>query len=505
MNGKVTKTTRASARQRGAAFRLQRCVAVILLLFFSPAALLAQPALDRVRRSGELRIGTDATYPPFETAEGGQYTGFDIDLGNAVAREVGVKARFVNASFDGIFPALQNGTFDAVISSVTITPERSASMLFSDPYYDSGQLIVVNQDRQGISSPDDLKGKQVGVQINTTAQVDLEKREGVKVAKYNTIDLALLDLQNKRIDAVVIDAPVAKYMIFQSFHDLKTVGRRFTDEKFGIALAQGSDDLLLEINKALKKIKETGEYDRIHEKWFGEAAERAAQQEAQRTKPKVFDLGIVRRTLTFFMRGVWLTAKLAMLSLGLGLPIGLLLALMRVQSSRLIKAPAALYVEIMRGTPLLVQILFIYFVLPYFGIYLPAFISGIIALTLNSAAYISEIFRAGILSIEVGQMEAARSLGMTYSQAMRRIILPQTFRRVVPPLTNEGIALLKDSSLVSVIGLTELARTGQELASHYAAPLTIWPVVAIFYLILTFPLTRVAEYLERRWRPVTRS
>ena len=100
-------------------------------------------------------------------------------------------------------------------------------------------------------------------------------------------------------------------------------------------------------------------------------------------------------------------------------------------------------------------------------------------------------------------MEAARSLGMTYSQAMRRIILPQTFRRVVPPLTNEGIALLKDSSLVSVIGLTELARTGQELASRYAAPLTIWPVVAIFYLILTFPLTRAAEYLERRWRPFT--
>jgi His/Glu/Gln/Arg/opine family amino acid ABC transporter permease subunit len=485
--------------------RLRGLVAVVMLLVFSPSAVLAQSALERVRQSGELRIGTDATYPPFETAEGGQYSGFDIDLGTAIARELGVKPRFINAAFDGIFPALQNNIFDAVMSSVTITPERSVSMLFSDPYYDSGQLIVVNQDRQGITTPDDLKGKSVGVQINTTAQFDLEKREGGKVAKYNTIDLALLDLRNRRIDAVVIDAPVAKYMIFQSFRDLKTVGRRFTDEKFGIALAQDSDDLRLEINKALKKIKETGEYDRIHEKWFGEAAERAAAEEAQRTKPKVFDLGIVRKTVFLFLRGVWLTARLALLSLGLGLPVGLVLALMRVQSSRLIAAPAALYVEIMRGTPLLVQILFIYFVLPYFGIYLPAFTSGVIALTLNCAAYISEIFRAGIVSIDVGQMEAARSLGMTYSQAMKRIILPQTFRRVVPPLTNEGIALLKDSSLVSVIGLTELARTGQELASRYAAPLTIWPVVAIFYLLLTFPLTRVAEYLERRWRTVTRS
>jgi lysine-arginine-ornithine-binding protein len=483
----------------------RRFATVLFLLFAFQMAAFGQSSLDRVRKSGELRVGTDATYPPFESAEGGEFSGFDIDLANAIARELGVKARFINASFDGIFPALQNGIFDIVISSVTITPERSASMLFSDPYYDSGQLIAVNQDRQGIATPDDLKGKTIGVQINTTAQFELEKKDGVTVNKYNTIDLALLDLRNHRIDAVVGDAPVLKYMIFQSFRELKTVGRRFTDEKFGIAMAQNSEDLQQEINKALKKIRETGEYDRIHEKWFGEVAERAAEQQSQLTKPKVFDLSIIRRTFWVFLRGVWLTARLALLSLGLGLPIGLLLALMRVQSSRLIAAPAAVYVEVMRGTPLLVQILFIYFVLPYFGVYLPAFTSGVIALTLNSAAYISEIFRAGILSIDVGQMEAARSLGMTYSQAMQKIILPQTFRRVVPPLTNEAIALLKDSSLVSVIGLTELARTGQELASRYAAPLTIWPVVAVFYLLLTFPLTRVAEYLERRWRPVTRS
>jgi ABC-type amino acid transport system permease subunit len=153
----------------------------------------------------------------------------------------------------------------------------------------------------------------------------------------------------------------------------------------------------------------------------------------------------------------------------------------------------------------MVQILFIYFVLPSVGVNLPAYTSGILALTLNAGAYISEIIRAGIVSIDAGQMEAARALGMDYWQAMRRVILPQTFRRVVPPLTNESIALLKDSSLVSVIGLTELARTGQELASRHAAPLTIWPLVAVIYLILTLPLTRVAEYLEQRWKPITRS
>lgn len=485
-----------------------RCIAAALLLLALlqiSALAQSQSTLQRVRQTGTLRLGTDATYPPLEYVENGQFAGFEIDLATAIARELGARPEFINASFDGIFPALQNGSFDAVISSVTITPERSAQMLFSDPYYDSGQLIAVRQGTQGIERPEQLVGKRVGVQINTTAQIDLEKRTGVNVAVYNTIDLAMLDLKNGRIDAVVGDAPVLRFMIRQSFRELQTVGRRFTDEKFGIAFAQSSDDLRRAVNAALWRIQDSGEYDRIHEKWFGEVAERTAEQAATTTRAKVFDTGLVRKTWQLFLKGVWLTAKLAFLSLLLGLPIGLMLSLARVQSSRLLAAPAAVYVEVIRGTPLLVQILFIYFVLPLFGIHLPAFTSGVIALTLNSAAYISEIFRAGILSIDVGQMEAARALGMTYAQAMRRIILPQTFRRVVPPLTNEGIALLKDSSLVSVIGLTELARTGQELASRYAAPLTIWPIVALFYLLLTFPLTRVAEYLERRWRPITRS
>src|SRR5438045_144821 len=119
----------------------RRFASLLLLIFAFQVSAFSQGTLDRVRKSGELRVGTDATYPPFESAEGGDFSGFDIDLANAIARELGVKARFINASFDGIFPALQNGTFDVVMSSVTVTPERSASMLFSDPYYDSGQLI----------------------------------------------------------------------------------------------------------------------------------------------------------------------------------------------------------------------------------------------------------------------------------------------------------------------------------------------------------------------------
>lgn len=480
---------------------VRRFAFTFVLLLSTQFPALAQSALERVRNGGVLRIGTDATYPPLESMEDGEFKGFEMDLGRAIARELNARPEFINTPFDAIFPSLQNGSFDVVISSVTITPERSATMLFSDSYLTAGQMIAVRNDTQGIEKPEDLRGKRVGVQIGTTAQTDFEKREGVEVTVYPTIDLAMLDVRNQRIDAVVGDAPVLKYKIFQSYGDLKTVGRRFTDEKFGVVLPQESNDLRRAVNAALWRIVDSGEYDRIHRQWFGEAAE----QETGAKIAKAFDFALVKRIWPLFLAGAWMTARLAFLSLLLGLPIGLLLALARVQRSRILSVPAAIYVELIRGTPLLVQVLFIYFVLPSYNIYLSAFTSGVIALTLNSAAYIAEIFRAGILSIDVGQMEAARSLGMSNAQAMRRIILPQTFRRVVPPLTNEGIALLKDSSLVSLMGLMELTRVGQDQASRYAAPLTIWPMVAIFYLLLTFPLTRIAEYLERRWKTVTRS
>jgi His/Glu/Gln/Arg/opine family amino acid ABC transporter permease subunit len=462
--------------------------------------LLAQSALDRVRASGRLRVGIDATYPPFGIAEGGELTGFDVDIARSIARELGIEAELINASFDGAFAALQNGNFDVVISAVTITPERRATLLFSDPYIAAGQQIMVRGDSV-ITGPDNLAGRTVGVQVNTTAQFAMEKRPGVTIAKYNTIDLALLDLQNGRVDAVASDGPVLRYMVRSNFPGLKAAGAEYTDEQFGVVLARTSDDLRRAVNAALWRMQESGEYARIYGKWFGQGAE----QEHATLSAHAFDTTIIARTWSFFVRGVWMTAVMAVSSLLFGLPLGVCLALARVQSNRLVATSAAIYVEVMRGTPLLVQILFVYFVLPSVGINLPAYTSGILALTLNAAAYISEVIRAGILSIDAGQMEAARALGMSYRQAMRRIILPQTFRRVVPPLTNEGIALLKDSSLVSVIGLTELARTGQELASRYAAPLTIWPLVALLYLALTFPLTSVADYLERRWRPVTRA
>ncbi|HEU4753282.1 MAG TPA: amino acid ABC transporter permease [Armatimonadota bacterium] len=208
--------------------------------------------------------------------------------------------------------------------------------------------------------------------------------------------------------------------------------------------------------------------------------------------------------LPLLLQGARLTVILTAWALLLGIPAGLLVALARISPYRVLRAPATAYVEVVRGTPLLMQIYVIYFVLPAAGLSLPALVAGIAALSLNSAAYIAEIFRAGIESIDPGQMEAGRSLGMDYRAAMRWVILPQTVRRVLPPLTNEAVALLKDSSLVSVVALSELMRVGKELASNSGSPVTIYLAVALLYLAMTLPLTHLVRVLERRWQPVGR-
>jgi His/Glu/Gln/Arg/opine family amino acid ABC transporter permease subunit len=468
-------------------------LAALLVGVATPAS--AQDTLAEIRRTGELRIGTDATYPPFEQKVGDRFEGFDIDLGDAIARRLGAKASWINISFDGIFAALVRKKYDLIISDVVTTPERRKVVAFSDPYYRAGQILAVRKENTTIHSPQDLKGKLVGVQLNTTAQFALEKIGGISLRKYNSIDLALQDLTNGRTAAVAADLPAVRAMIKQNFGELKTTGDLFTDEHYCVVLRQEDVSLRQAVNAALADIRASGEYDQLYRRWLAEPGEDREAGRSGLPEP----LGLILRVSPVLLRGLAWTVQLTLLALLFGIPIGLAGALARLSRFRPLSLLAGAYVEVIRGTPLLVQIFFIYFVLPRVGISLPEFATAIVALSVNTGAYVTEIFRAGIQSIDVGQMEAARSLGMTYGLAMRRVILPQAFRRVLPPLTNEAIALLKDSSLVSIMGMTELTRTGQELASRFAQPMAIWPAVALLYLALTLPLTRLAYLLENRW------
>ena len=211
-----------------------------------------------------------------------------------------------------------------------------------------------------------------------------------------------------------------------------------------------------------------------------------------------FDVGVVLSQSDVILRAALVTISLALLAEVLGIVLGLFLALMKISGSRLLNLPAQVYIDVFRGTPLLVQITIIYFTPSSIGIRPESlFFAGLVALTLNSAAYVAEIFRAGIQSIDKGQMEAGRASGLSYAQTMRYILVPQAFRRSIPPLTNEFVTLIKDTSLVSVIGLVELLRAAQEIqAQTFNSSALI--AAALIYLAICLPLIYLANALERR-------
>ena len=210
---------------------------------------------------------------------------------------------------------------------------------------------------------------------------------------------------------------------------------------------------------------------------------------------------LMAQAMPLLLMGAGVTVKITAISVLLGILIGLFIGIARISTNRVIHLIAAVYVDFLRGTPLLVQIFLVYFALPVVtGQRIDPFLAAIAACSINSSAYVAEIFRAGIQSIDAGQMEAGRSLGMTWTQTMRYIIVPQAARRVIPPLGNEFIALLKDSSLVSVIGFEELTRRGQLIIARTYASLEIWICVAIIYLIMTVSISRLVSWLERRYQ-----
>ncbi|MBO5659300.1 MAG: amino acid ABC transporter permease [Duodenibacillus sp.] len=214
-----------------------------------------------------------------------------------------------------------------------------------------------------------------------------------------------------------------------------------------------------------------------------------------------FDFSLITSSFPLLLQGALVTLQITALAVGLGLVLGLIAALAQLSKFGILRILAKVYVDFIRGTPLLVQIFIIYFALPVIiGHRIDPFVAAVAACSINSGAYVAEIFRAGIQSIEQGQMRAGLSLGMTWAQTMRFIILPQAFKRIIPPLGNEFIAMLKDSSLVSVIGFEELTRSGQLVIAETYGSLEIWTAVALLYLVMTLSITRLVGYLEKRFR-----
>ena len=468
--------------------------------------------ISPIKAQTVLKVGTEPAFPPFEmqAPDGKGFTGFDIDLFKAIGEEAGLEIQFQSMPFDGLIPALQSQTIDAAISGMTITAERGQTVDFARPYFQSGLAIAVKKERKGeINSFDDLENKKVAVAIGTTGAQEAKKIPGVELSTFDNSAIALQELSNGKVDAVVNDAPVTNYAIkIGNLDSIEVVGELLTEEYYGIALPKGSPHLE-KINDALDELLKTDRYRDIYQKWFaGEPPKLPLVAPALEGDAAAFSIVSMLPTLLY---GAGITILLTAFSVFFGTIGGTLLATASISDFKPLGWLTRIYIDFFRGTPLLVQIFMIYFGIPSLlqGMGLDfsfnRFAAAVTALSLNSAAYLAEIIRGGIQSIDQGQWEASQSMGMGWTQTMRHVIFPQAFRRMLPPLGNEFITMIKDTSLVAIIGFEELFRQGQLMVATTYRSFQIYAAVALVYLILTFIASRIFSWLEKRLNPVRRA
>lgn len=499
---------------------------LVLLGFCLAIILAATPIHSQTPTVAVLKVATEPTFPPFEmqSEDGTGLQGFDIDLMNAIGAVMGVTIEFEGLPFDGIIPALQSNTIDAAISGITITAERAQSVAFSSPYFKAGLAIAVRENNTDIDSFEDLENRKIAVQIGTTGAMEAQKIPNANIIEFDSAVLTLQELVNGKVDAVVNDGPVTLYAIKEAgLKGVKVVGELVTEEFYGIAFPQNSPNQQL-VNNGLFRILENGQYKSIYQKWFagdppqlpliapamiGSVTPTTGTVEVpDQPVSTTGQQSVFMQLITKLPQGALLTIILTSFSVFFGLIGGSLIAFGLISPSKILRILCRFYVEFFRGTPMLVQLFIIYFGLPalFQGIglqwSLDRFPAAIAALSLNVAAYLAEIIRGGIQSIDPGQWEACQSLGMNPIQTMQEVIFPQAFRRILPPLGNEFITLIKDTSLTAVIGFVELFRQGQLIVASTYQAFEVYIMVALFYLLLTSVTSFIFKYLEKRMDPL---
>jgi len=485
-----------------------------LLALSSLAALLHAPAFaQELVWAADAEGGAPYTFPnPRNPAE---MIGFETDLADALAARIARKPRFVQNQWDGLVPGLERGEYDIVMNGLEITAERAARINFSNPYFYSTLTITLRLDENRINRAEDLRGKTVGVLKVTFAEKYVAGLGNVTIRSYDGQVQPYIDLALGRLDAVVMDTPIALY--YAAGPQVKNIELTSARMAFGAGIRKTDTDLLQQINTALESMKRDGTLRKIYTDWgiYNAATAQAfgdPEPVSNENSPRYRDyLNAIRteRTLTerldqyrqflpLLLRGALVTLEISTLAMAVAIGLGLILAVSRVFGPPVLAWPVTAFIEVIRGTPLLIQLFIIFYGLPAIGIRFSPLWAAVIGLGLNYAAYEAENYRAGIQSIPRGQYDAALALGLSRAQTLRKIVLPQAVRLVIPPVTNDFIALLKDSSLVSVITMVELTKMYGQLAATNYDYIGIGLLTAGIYFLMGLPIARLSRLLEAR-------
>lgn len=448
-------------------------------------------------------IASDSSFAPFVFQNSSnQYTGIDMDLIKAIAKDQGFEIEITNPGFDAAINAVQSGQADGMIAGMSVTDARKETFDFSDSYYTANTILGVKESST-ISSYEDLNGKTVGVKNGTASQTFLTENQskyGYKIKTFADGSSMYDSLNTGAVDAVMDDEPVLKYSISQG-QKLKTPIEGTPIGETAFAVKKGSNPELIEMfNNGLANLKASGEFQKILDKYL--ATDSTSESS---TVDETTIWGLLKNNYKQLLSGLGITLSLALISFAIAIVIGIIFGMFSVSPYKSLRLISEIFVDVIRGIPLMILAAFIFWGVPNFiesltGQQSPIndFVAGTIALSLNSAAYIAEIVRGGIKAVPIGQMEASRSLGISYSKTMRKIVLPQATKLMLPNFVNQFVIALKDTTIVSAIGLVELFQTGKIIIARNYQSFKMYAILAVFYLVIITLLTRLAKRLEKR-------
>jgi polar amino acid transport system substrate-binding protein len=470
-----------------------------------------------VAKPGELSWGGDlqggAPYVFEDEKQPGKIRGFEVDIADALARRLGLRARFAQNDWSNLVPALERGDFDIALNGLEDTAERRARILLSAPYFVYGETLAVRKNDPA-TSLEALRGKRVAT-LNQTFAHDFLKTRGVEIVLYEGQQEPYADLAQGRVAAVLLDHIIAD-VYGCPLAEVRCLSEDVVRGTYVIGIAKGRDALKRAVDEALAAMRRDGELERILRNWklwdarqetlspsavaapsASAPAPVAAAIPALIPSPPAPARSFDGVQLALFLRGAAATIAISLGAFALALPLGLLLAISRAFGGAALRVVATAYIELFRGTPVLLQLYVLYFGLAPI-VKFDAWEAAVLGLGLNYAAYEAEVHRGALMALPRGQGEAARALGLTRLQTLRHVLVPQAFTNALPAVTNDFIALLKDSSLVSVITVVELTKRMTISAVDLRDWLIPGVACAALYLAMSLPLARLSRYLERR-------